>query len=1066
MRKFTILLALLCLFGVLAVNAQKRVITGKVTAAEDNSALPGVTVLVKGTTIGTVTDVKGEYQITVPEKSNTLVFSFIGRKTVEFAIGNNYNISIAMEEDILKIDEVVVTAIGISREAKALGYSVQNIGNEVLEKAQTPNFINSLNGRVAGLQVVNSSGAAGSSAYMTIRGAASITGNNQPLIVIDGVPIDNGGGVGDVDGVALSNRGIDINPDDIASIAVLKGGAAVALYGLRAANGAIIITTKKGGSSAGKKVSVSWNSSISFEKVNKLPELQTKYGQGRNGKWMSGNSASWGPLLDTCAYSKDPSVWLNPDFDVDGAIVGQHNPLADPALGKIKTYNHYDFFEQGNTFNNSVNIAGGSDVSTYYLSFSDMTQKGVIPNNKFKKNTFKMTGETKINDHFKVSGSTQYLTNRGDRIQQGSNVSGVMLGLLRTPPTFDNAAGYEFPDGTQRTYRLGGGYDNPYWTANNNKYTDNVDRMIGHFQLDYLISDWITITYRLGADFYNQRWKDYFAINSRAFPAGRVTVSQFLSRDYNSDLLINFRKKLANDLEMNFTLGHNMSQLYSYQLSTTADGLDLPKYYNLNNSSNITSFESTYLVRRAAIFGDLGFAYKSFLFLNITGRNDWSTTLPADNNSFFYPSFSAGFVFTELDALKSIENILPFGKIRASYAIVALDATAYNTVTPYVQAAAGDGWTNGIIFPFMGYTGFTLSDGMGNSTLVPEKTRTWEVGADLKFVKNRLGLDISYFNNYGTNLLLPVTIANSTGFASFYQNAAEMSSKGIEIVGYVTPIKKDFQWDIQVNFSKINNVVEKLAEGVDNLFLGGFVDPQIRAVAGEPYRSIYGYDWLRDSLGNVLIDADTTSPTYGFPVGDYSSMKSIGKVDPDWTMGITNSFTYKGFTLSFLWDIKKGGLMWNGTRGALYYFGTHKDTETRNPEDEFIFEGVKAQWDVNGNLVSTGETNDIKVVKDINWYFYGEGSGFTGPTIDFIENSGWVRLRDLYFGYQFAPKILDKTFVRDLTLYFYGRNLLLFTDYKGIDPETNLLGASNAQGMDYFNMPGTKSWGFGLKAGF
>jgi len=1059
------MLTFLLAIGMFAANAQKRVITGKVTATEDGSALPGVTVLVKGTTVGTVTDLKGEYQITVPEKSTTLVFTFIGRKTVEQEIGSSYNISIALDEDILKLDEVVVTAIGISREAKALGYSVQNIGGEDLEKAQTPNFINALNGKVSGLQIISSAGTAGASTFMDIRGAASILGDNQPLIVIDGVPIDNGGGAGDVDGVALSNRAIDINPDDIASLAVLKGGAAVALYGIRAANGVIIITTKKGGASAGKRISVSWNSSVTFDKVNKLPELQSMYSQGMNGKWSSGHSRTFGPRIDTCAYSKDPSVWKNPDFDVDGAILSKNDPLANASLGNVKAYNPYDFFEQGNSINNSINIAGGSDVSTFYLSFSDVNQKGIVPNNKFRKNTFKISGETKVNVHFKISGNAQYLTNKGDRIQQGSNVFGVMLGLLRTPASFDNSAGYEFADGTQRTYRLGGGYDNPYWTANNNKYTDNVDRMIGSFELNYLISDWITITYRLGTDFYNQRYKDYFAINSRAYPAGRVTVSQYLSRDVNSDLLINFNKKLTNDINLNLTLGQNMSQLYSYQVSTTADGLDLPKYYNLNNSANITSFESTYLIRRAAVFGDLGLSYKSLLYMNITGRNDWSTTLPAENNSFFYPSVSLGFVFTELEALKSIENILPFGKLRASYAIIAMDAEAYNTMTPFVQASAGDGWTNGIVFPFNGFTGFSVSDAMGNATLVPEKQRSFEIGADLKFVKNRLGIDFAYFNNYGTNLLIPVTIANSTGFGTFIQNAAELSTTGIEVIAYATPIKADLQWDINFNFTKYNSVVERLADGVDNIFLGGFTDPQIRAVAGENYRSIYGYDWFRDDDGNVIIDADTTSPTYGFPVGDYN-MKSIGKVDPDWTLGILNEFSYKGFAFSFLWDIKKGGLMWNGTKGALYNFGTHKDTETRNPDDKFTFEGVKGYWDADGNLIPSKDANDIQVVKDENWYYYGEGSGFTGPTYDFIENSGWVRLRDVTFSYQFAPKFLEKTFVKDLTLYFTGRNLLLFTDYTGIDPETNLLGADNAQGMDYFNMPGTKGWSIGLKAGF
>jgi TonB-linked SusC/RagA family outer membrane protein len=1049
------------------VHAQQRTITGKVTNKEDATALPGVAVMVKGSSIGTTTDINGNYRIVVPNKYTTLVFSFIGMKPQEIAIGTSEMINVVMEQDVMKLDEIVVTAIGIRRESKALGYSVQDVKADQLQKANTTSLINSLNGKVAGVNVISSAGTAGSSSYITIRGAASITGNNQPLFVVDGIPIDNGGGEGDVDGVAMSNRALDLNVDDIASVTVLKGGAATALYGLRAASGAIIITTKKGSAQPTKRIAVTWTSSISWDKINKVIELQDKYGQGMNGGWTSGHSRSWGPWLDTMGYTQDPSVWNTwKEYDVAGNLVSKNDPLYNPALGPVKTYDQYDFFQTGTSYNNAINIVGGNDQSNFYMSFSDFRQTGIVPNNDYKKNTFKISGESRVTDRFKISGSANYLSNRGDRIQQGSNVSGVMLGLVRTPPTFDNSAGYEFADGTQRTYRHGSGYDNPYWTANKNLYHDDVDRLLGVVEANYFLKEWASLTYRLGVDWYTRKVKDYFAINSRAYPDGRVYLEDYLSKDINSDLILNIKRDLTKEFKLDLTLGHNITQLYGNLLTGTANGIILPNFYNLNNTASQQTSEETTKIRRAAFYGDLGLSYKSMVFVNVTGRNDWSTTLPEENNSFFYPSVSMGFVFTELEPFKPYEKTLSFGKIRASYAKIAKDAFAYATTTPYLLSTATDGWTNiGITFPFLGSNGYSLSYQLGNSGLKPESTTSMEIGGDLRFYQNRIGLDVSYYKNVGEDLILSVPIAASTGYQNMVMNAAKMTSKGIEIVLNLVPYKtKDFRWDLTLNYSKFTNTVGKLAEGVDNVFLGGFTDPQIRAVAGEAYKSIYGYDWLRDSAtGKVLIDTAT-----GFPVGDYSNMKSIGKVDPEWIAGISNMFTYKNVYFSFLIDIKKGGLMWNGTKGALYNFGTHKDTETREPGDLYVFDGVQAYWDANGNFVPVagGPANTKKVNKDVNWYYYGEGSGFTGPTYDFIEDAGWVRLREITLGYKFSDKILKKSFIQYLEIYFTGRNLWLSTKYTGIDPETNLYGASNAQGMDYFNMPGTKTYSFGLKAGF
>ncbi len=1058
MRKFTLMLALMSFIGIQFALAQTRTINGTVTSSEDGAGIPGVTVLVKGTTVGTTTDIDGKYSLSVKPGSKTLVFSYIGMKTQEVAIGSQNQVNVTLHPDVLMVDEVVVTAIGMTKEKKALGYNVQDIKSEEIAKSGNTDVVNALQGRVSGVEVTSSSGAAGGANYITIRGATSITGNNQPLFVVDGVPIDNsvtadddGYGSGDVAGVARGNRALDINPDDIENVSVLKGGAATALYGIRGANGVVQITTKKGGATGSHKVDINFNSSVRFSQISQTPKLNQKYAQGWGGEWYSGFFASWGPKISESGYSKDPSVWSYPGFDVDGAIVPKAD--ADPSLGDITIYDHFNFFQTGVTFNNSISLSGGNDKSSFYMSASDMDDKGVIPNNHVRRNTFKISGSTKLSDKFKISGNANYIINGGDRIQQGSNTSGVMLGLMRTPPTFNNAAGYEFPDGSQRNYRHGGGYDNPYWTANKNLWQDQVNRLIGNIQVDYYAADWLHFTLRPGIDYYGEFVKSYIAKGSRTKSAGYVLARNTLHRDFNNDLLAYMNHDFSEDFSTYLTVGWNIQERYNNYVYGQADGLSIPEYYNLNNTSNNMTGESTYKKRMMGLFFDIGFNYKSMFYFNVTGRNDWSTTLPEKNNSFFYPSANGSFILTELPGLKD-NNILPYWKIYASYAITANDATAYRTSNYYYQGAISDGWVSpyGVNFPISvggaTYNGFSYGNVMGSADLKPEKTRTFEVGTNLKFVNNRVGLDLTYFNNLSTDLLLPVDIDPSSGFSSMYQNAASMSSKGFEIHAYGSPVKtKAFTWNIDVNFSKIKNIVESLAENVDAIFLGGFTDPQIRAVAGEEYRTIYGYDWSRDDNGNMLIGDD------GYPIGDYT-MKALGKVNPDWTMGIANTFQIYDFSIYALLDFRQGNMMWNGTRGALYYFGAHGDTENR--DDDYVFDGVN---------INTGAVNTVPVKLDQSWRTNGEGSGFTGPTIDYLEDASWIRLRDLTVSYNFNNMLKD-SFVKNLELYFTAKNLWLSTPYTGVDPETSLLGASNAQGMEYFNMPGTKSYLIGVRFAF
>jgi len=1054
-RKITILLSIF-IVGSIHTTAQISV-SGKVNDAETSEPLGGVSVSLKHTTIGTTTGTDGTYKITVPDDADALMFSYVGMITIEAEIGERTRIDVMLSQDTLSLDEVVVTAIGITREKKALGYSVQDLSGEEMNIVPNDNLVNSLTGKLAGVQVTGSSGSPGASAYITIRGAASINGDNQPLFVVDGVPVSNAVSYWQSPtGVDLTNRITDINPGDIQSVSVLKGGAATALYGLRAANGVIIITTKSGSKTTGSSLNISLQSSVSFDRVSQLPELQTKYGQGHNGEWISGNFASWGPRLDTCSYSKNPDDWIYPQYDVDGAIVSKNSEFATGE--PVNIYEQYDFFQTGISTNNTLSLSGGSDKATFYTSTSYTYTTGVVPNSNWKRFTVKVAGDANLSEKFKILGSINYIKTGGDRMQKGYNWSGVMTGMLRTPPTFDNAAGYEFADGTQRNYMHGGGFDNPYWSVNKNLFKDDVNRVLGYIGFNWFISKWMKVNYKLGGDYYNSYHKNYCAIGSNNYSDGRVFVLSLNQRDINSDLILQFDHRFNDDWVTRLSLGHNMYETYVNSVDGIARGLELPGFYNLSNSSDVETSEYSYRIRRAAIYGDFELSYKQMVYLTLTGRNDWSTTLPNDNNSFFYPSASIGWIFTGLNFLKA-NKILPYGKLRFSVSRVANDPLQYQTATGYDRAHIWETWSNaGLVYPLLGKTGFTLSNMLGNPELEPELTTSWEMGIDLKFINNRIAVDFTYFNNYSDGLLIPLDLSGATGFWGINMNAAEMSTKGTEVILFGNPVRKNnWHWDFTFNFTRYKNRVEKIPESMEALGLA-WGDPWLVAKEGYPYQSFFGYDWYRDVYGNVLIDDNPGSSNYGFPVGyDTEELIYLGKVNPDWILGWSNNLKWKNFTLTFLLEYKGGGNMFNGTRGSLYYYGAHKDQESREPGDEVIFEGVKA---------SDGSPNDIQVIKGQNWYLQGQGSTVTGMGSPYVEDAGWIRLREVALTYSFGRGVLKDGFIKSLDIYFACKNLWLQTKYSGIDPETSLYGATNEQGFDFYNMPGTKSYTIGLRVSF
>ena len=853
MKKIAVLILLI--FLAYAHLLAQRSISGIVADAEKNEPLAGVSVVVKNTTLGTSTSTDGSYKLSVPDHAEVLVFSFVGMITIEEEIGEQNVINVRLGRDTLLIDEVVVTAIGITREKKALGYSVQDLSGDEMTVVPNDNLVNSLTGKVAGVQVTSSSGSPGASAYITIRGAASINGENQPLFVVDGVPVSNAVSYWQgPSGVDLTSRITDINPADIQSVSVLKGGAATALYGLRAANGVIIITTKKGSKTDGNRLNVSLQSSVSFDKVSQLPELQTRYGQGLFGKWSSGNFGSWGPRLDTCSYSKNPDDWNYPEYDVDGAIVSKNSAFATGE--PVNIYDHYSFFQTGISTNNTLSLSGGGDKATFYTSSSYTSTTGVVPNSNWKRFTVKVSGDANLSKRFKIMGSLNYMNTGGDRMQKGYNWSGVMEGLLKTPPTFDNGAGYELANGTQRNFMHGGGYDNPFWSVNKNLFKDDVNRMIGYVGFNWYVSKWMKVDYKLGGDFYNAYHKNYYAIGSNGFSDGSVYVLSSNHRDINSDLILQFDHRFNKHWAARLRLGHNMYETNVKDVDGTALGLELPGFYDLSNSNDVSTSEYSYQIRRAGIYGDLEISYDQMVYLTLTGRNDWSTTLPEKNNSFFYPSASIGWIFTELNFLKG-NKVLPYGKLRFSIARVANDPLQYQTVTGYERAEIYNYPSySSLTFPLLGKTGFTLSNTLGNPDLEPEQTTSWEVGIDMKFIKNRISIDFTYFSNYSDGLLMPVGLSGASGYYEINMNAAEMSTKGIEAVLYGNPIQNtDWHWDFTFNFTRYKNRVEKILANMDAFRLA-FGNPWVMAKEGYPYQSFFGYDWYRDENGNVLIDDD------------------------------------------------------------------------------------------------------------------------------------------------------------------------------------------------------------------
>lgn len=1078
LKNLLTVLLISCLVTV--VNAQQREVVGKITGA-DGAPVPYATVQVKGSTRGTTSDQNGNFRLQVDGNNVILQIRSVGFASREINVGTSANLNISLTQDNTALQEVVVTGIGIMREKKALGYAVQDVKGADLVKASQGDAIRALSGKVAGMQVTGSGGTPGAATYVKLRGTNSLTGNNQPLFVVDGIPIDNSqnysGDPSDgtnqlLQGATNTNRGADINPDDIETITVLKGPAAAALYGIDAANGAIIITTKKG--KAGR-MSVDFSTGISFDVVNRLPKIQKKFGKGSGGvhaPFTSTNRYSWGASVDTLFWTGTAN-----SYDPHGDVVGASNANANIPF---KPYdNTEDFWRTGATYNNSLSFTGGTDIATYRASVSHNYQNSIVPLQYNQRTAIALAGQLKVSEKVRISSNLNFTTSNGSMPQNGSNLSGIMLGLTRTPVTFSNDYGgldaddprtFQHPDGTQRSYR-NLAYDNPYWTINKNPYTTDVNRILGNVQFDWDFLKDFTLTYRIGTDIYQDNRHQYYEIQSGAYaPGGRLFDDRYTYKSVNSDAIVTYAKQLSKDFRVDIKVGNNYYSRRLDELYTQGDGLIAPGYDNISNATTVKSYNFITPYRRASGYFDINLDFKSMLFLEITGRNDWTSTLPKDKNSFFYPSASLGFVFTELEGLKG-GNVLSFGKLRLSYAQVGKDPGAFLTKSFYVPTTYSDGYTSGVSFPYNGVSGFSLNNVLGNPNLKPERTNSYEAGLQLQFLQNRFGIDGTFYYSKGTDLLVQSPIAGSTGFQYVNLNAASIRNQGVEISLTAKPVMgKDFTWDMFVNYSMNRSKVLALAPGINQITVNGFTGTVVAHLPDQPAGIIYAYGWQRDEQGRIVVSDQ--SGDFGYPVVS-SEQTRVGNPNPDFLLGFGNTFSYKGFSLYALVDWKKGGDMWNGTRGSLQAIGTSYYTINRG--EEHLFQGVLGHLNDAGEIVhnegteekpGVGATNTTAVPLDEAWYL-GNGGGFGAQTETFIDDASFVKLREVTLSYDFnTAKFKDSRFIKGINVSAFARNIILWTPYKGIDPETSLTGATNAQGIDYFNMPGTSSYGLNLRFKF
>lgn len=1065
-KKHFLTFIFICLAGLLVAQTT---ITGRVIDAKSKEALLGVLVVAEGTNVGTTTDLDGKYSINVPTTAKRLSFSLTGMLTVSVDIGASTLLNISLEPNDKLLNDIVVTALNVKREQRSLGYSTTTISSEELNKTNGRSAIEELQGKVAGVNITATNGSPGSSTRIVMRGGNSLLGNQQALIVVDGIPINNSsyGLADDFNGKAdelnnaidYGNRGNDINPNDIQSITVLKGPAASALYGSRGSQGAVIITTKSGGLSAngGKKFKVAINSTTSFHNILKLPEFQNEYGQGGEGIPDSRENFSWGPKFDG---SMQP--WGQAILDDSGNLIQ-----------KIKPYNALPnnvkgFFNTGLTLNNNISIQGGTPKTNYYLSYNNLTNKGVIPGTGYTRNSVKLNAGHEFSDKLTSDASITYVKTRGDLVSQGQSNYSVYDQILQTPRDISLQEIKDLNDPFNTLEHFYGAYTlNPYYVLANQKNNNEVDRLLSTVAINYTPLKWLKMTARVGNDYSTDaRYERHrrFAVtdggqNDGQHDDGLYSEDIYRTNELNADLIANFNKKFKHDIGFNFLLGYSFNQRGIKNTYASTNGLVVSDFYNLKNSNGRPIVENrTSLKRIMGAYASLDLSWRNMLFLGFTARNDWSSTLPKTNRSYFYPSVNGAWAFSEL-IKDNNGKWLTFGKLRAGWASVGGDADPYLLTNVFVPAEVGDGFNNSTVSgPFPSSSGgtvpgYTISNLGRNPNLKPERTNSWEIGLELAMFNDRFRLDATYYNALAKDQIFPINLAPSSGQSTKIINGGAVSNKGIELATKIIPVrtKSGFKWELYGTFTKNINKVKSLKDGVDQIVLGGPSGMSIVAKVGEAYGTFYALAEKRDDQGRIIVDATTGQPILT------DKPQILGNFQPKFIASWGTNLSYKGISFNILFDTKQGGKIYSRTKDIQEFVGTSPNTTNNNREDFLIPNSV---IETSPGVYETNTT--VKVHHQDYWIDQTDNSRN-------LINASFIKLRELSLSYQMPSKWFKTTkSITGVQISVFGNNLAIWTPKENtfIDPETSTNGNGNAQGFEYGTTPTLRTMGFGIKADF
>ncbi|GJM63058.1 SusC/RagA family TonB-linked outer membrane protein [Persicobacter diffluens] len=1031
----------LLLLSPMATLAQGITVKGQVTDTADNSGLPGVNITVVGSSHGTVTDFNGDYSIVVPSAEAELQFSFIGYSTLAEKVGNRTTINATLSPEVTQLNDVVVTALGIEREERSLGYAVSELkAEEMGVTAANPSVMNSLQGKVAGVQISPVTGGPGSSASVVIRGNAVLGGSNQPLYVIDGVPMSNNQlqSADDKDngGTDSGNGLTGINPEDIATMSVLKGPAATALYGSRAINGVVLITTKKGSNTKGW--GIDFNSAVTVDVMGITPDQQTAYAHGTRGELPTSSNAK-----------STTSMW--------GPKIAGHAPTDayyDGKMRTLQTYDNYDnFFRNGVSFNNSIALTTGNETSSLRFSYGNFTNDGMVENSAYDRNSFNLRGTTKmINDKLTLDSRVTYVNEKAhNRMEMGNSVNnymGMMLGIPNTYST-DWMKDYKNPN-----TGLPMGYNekeiNPYWYTNEVKNEDESNRIMGMLSATYQITDDLSVLARGGRDFKAFRQNVLQPIGTPYYEQGRAYERTSLELEDNFDLMLTYHKQFG-DFDITSNIG--TSYMHQFREYTDVGSSEFPSDILQNPEAGASKFAafSTYERAISSVFGTASIGYKGYLFLDVTARNDWSSTLPMNNNSYFYPSVSGSWVFSDMDW--TMPSWLSFGKLRASWAQVGSDTDPYQLALQYEL----DAWNHPNGNGFINVGGIQGSD-IRNANLKPAISTSYEFGFDLRMFDNRLTIDAAYYKQSAVDQILNVDVSDASGYASAWINAGEITNQGVELMVSGTPIQtQNFTWETTVNASYNQNEVISLTEGVPQYMLlptSGSVS--VQAIPGQAYGAIVGKTAKRDPNGNYVVTAGDNGEVR-MVANDENEV--IGNGVQPWMVGWRNTFTYKNFSVSALIDAKFGGDIYSNTNASMYSMGKHEATLVGR--DAYYNTGM---WNPGNLVIENGDGTYSAFNGSVDpEQYYGSMAGIS----EFhMYDASFIKLRELSITYRLPNRLIEKTPFKNLSVSAIGTNLgYLWTKTENIDPEASFT-SGNGQGIESTNMAIPRTFGFKLNANF